>query len=155
MFYILGISLFAGVLSQFIKFVIKFSQKRSLSWHSLDAYGGMPSSHAAFLLSLLTAVGLVEGFTSTSFAIAFIIAAIIIRDAFGLRMILEEQGKLLVKIIDSLPKKDKEKQGLVIEKEKAVNNHLIGHRIGHTIPEIIVGSIIGVLTALAGYAFYI
>ena len=150
MFYVLLSSLLAGVLSQFIKFVIKISRKRKFEWHYLDAYGGMPSSHAAFLLSLLTAVGLKDGFTSTVFAVTFIISAIIIRDAFGLRMILEEQGKLIMRMTKLLKKSDRE---LEKQKQRAIDNHLIGHRVGHTIPEIIVGSIIGILVAIAGYAF--
>ena len=67
-------------------------------------------------------------------------------------MILEEQGRLLMKIIDALP--EKEKVIVNEEKNKAVNNHLIGHRVGHTIPEIIVGSIIGIAVALLGYMVF-
>lgn len=150
MFYVLIVSLFAGILSQFIKLFLKLLKKRTFEWHSLDAYGGMPSSHAAFLLSLLTAVGLTDGFDSTMFAVAFIITAILIRDALGIRMILEDQGKLILRLIDKAP----ETPELDKEKKEALQNHRIGHRIGHTIPEIIVGSIIGVAVAVIGYYIF-
>lgn len=151
MYYVLIVSFAAGIISQLVKFLLKVAKHRKFSWHSLDAYGGMPSSHSSFLLALLTAVGLEEGVKDPLFGVVFIIAAIIIRDAFGLRMILEEQGKLIMKIIKDLPQKD---QILATKKDKAFKNHLIGHRIGHTIPEILVGSVIGIVVALAGYFLF-
>ncbi|MBU1119500.1 divergent PAP2 family protein [Patescibacteria group bacterium] len=140
--YVLTAALFAGVLSQFIKFVIKLSKKKKFQWHYLDAYGGMPSSHSAFLVALCTAVGLQEGFVSSAFGITFVISAIIIRDAFGLRMILEEQGKIILKLAKQVPVEIEELNG---------KNNQIGHRVGHTISEIIVGSLIGIVIAVGGY----
>lgn len=141
--YILTVSLAAGVLSQAIKLLLKLAKKRVFSWHQLDAYGGMPSSHSAFLFALCTAVGMKDGFYSSVFAITFVVSAIIIRDAFGLRMILEETGKIVMKIVKASPKK--------IEFEKHTKNNQIGHRIGHTIPEIVVGASIGIFVAITGY----
>ena len=47
--------------------------------------GGMPSSHSAGVISLSVSVGLVEGFSSVSFAIAMGFALIVLQDAAGLR----------------------------------------------------------------------
>ncbi len=141
--YILTVSLTAGVVSQFIKFVIKMLKQQTFNWHQLDAYGGMPSSHSAFLLSLCTAVGMQEGFYSPLFAVTFVITVIIVRDAFGLRMILEEQGKIVVNITRTIP------DNAGFDEHDA--NTQVGHRVGHTIPEIVVGSFIGIFIAILGY----
>lgn len=145
--FILIVSLAAGVISQAAKLILKVAKSRSFNWHLLDSYGGMPSSHSAFLLALMTSVGMVEGFTSTAFAITFVLSAIIIRDAFGLRMIMEEQGKLVVEIINHSANKDALLNGLP-------EHPTVGHRVGHTIPEVIVGSIIGIAVAIIGYYLY-
>lgn len=141
--YILTVSLSSGVISQTIKFALKVAKQKTFNWHQLDAYGGMPSSHSAFLFALCTAVGMYDGFYSSTFAITFVLSAIIIRDAFGLRMIMEEQGKVVVQITRALPKK--------IDFNEHDDNNQIGHRVGHTIPEIIVGALIGITVAISGY----
>lgn len=147
MAFILIVSLSAGVLSQAIKLLIKVIKSKSFNWHLLDSYGGMPSSHSAFLLSLMTSVGMIEGFSSTAFAITFVLSTIIIRDAFGLRMIMEEQGKLVVTLINGSPDRDKILNG-------SREHSTVGHRVGHTIPEVIVGSIIGILFSIASYYLF-
>lgn len=145
--YILTVSLTAGVVSQFIKFALKIITQKTFNWHQLDAYGGMPSSHSAFLLALCTAVGMQEGFYSPLFAVTFVITVIIVRDAFGLRMILEEQGKIVVRITRTLP----DKAGF----DENDQNTQVGHRVGHTIPEIVVGSFIGITIAILGYVLLV
>lgn len=135
---ILIISLVAGVLAQIIKILIKSTKNGKFNVKSVDDYGGMPSSHSAFLIALLTAIGLKEGIFSTSFAIAFVVTAILIRDAVGIRMELEQQGKLLKKVAQSYKANIEIADG-------------IGNRIGHTYPEVIVGGAIGFVLALILY----
>jgi len=139
---ILIISLIAGVLAQIIKLLIKSTRNGKFNLRSIDDYGGMPSSHAAFLISLLTAIGLEEDVFSTSFALVFVITAILIRDAIGLRMELEQQGKFLKKIAKT------RKSGAEIKIPDG-----IGNRIGHTYPEIMVGGAIGFVVALILHYF--
>lgn len=139
---ILIISLIAGILAQVIKLLIKSTKNGKFNLRSVDDYGGMPSSHAAFMISLLTAIGLEEDIFSTSFAVTFIITAILIRDAVGLRMELEQQGKFLKKIAKSQK-----------PEEKVEIPDGIGNRIGHTYPEIIVGGVIGFVVALILHYF--
>jgi len=45
--------------------------------------GGMPSSHSALVTGAFIAVGLQEGFNSALFAIAFVVAMIVVYDATG------------------------------------------------------------------------
>lgn len=135
---ILIISLIAGVFTQAVKIIFKSIKAKKFKFSTLDDYGGMPSSHASFLTALLTAIGLQEGIFTTSFAVSFVIAAILIRDAVGIRMELEKQGKLIKQIV--------KKQNLDKDKQIFVDGK-IGDRIGHTYPEIFVGGIIGIVLA--------
>ncbi|MFC1618280.1 divergent PAP2 family protein [Patescibacteria group bacterium] len=107
--------------------------KHPLDIRSWAAYGGMPSAHTAFTVSMATLAGLVAGFNSVPFMIAAVMALIIIRDALGLRMHLSAHSKILNRVI-------KDAQGVDQKKYP-----FLGERLGHTGPEVIVGAIIGAL----------
>ncbi|MDD3887621.1 MAG: divergent PAP2 family protein [Patescibacteria group bacterium] len=140
---ILIIALVAGVLVQIIKvFVMSWQNKELFNIHYLSRYGGMPSTHSAFLASLTSAVFLEDGYASTSFAICLIFSIIIIRDAFGFRMLLENQGKTLLRMIENHRQEFKE-----VEKYRRFKT--LGLRVGHTLPEIFVGAMIGILVTLS------
>ncbi|MFA6296539.1 MAG: divergent PAP2 family protein [Patescibacteria group bacterium] len=140
---VLIIALASGVVVQIIKAcIMSWQNKEIFNFHYLSRYGGMPSTHSAFLASLSSAVFLEDGFASTSFAICLIFSIIIIRDAFGFRMLLENQGKTLKKMIDNNEKEFK-------EIEKYDRYKTLGLRVGHTLPEIIVGTMIGILVTLS------
>jgi hypothetical protein len=134
---ILIISLVAGLFAQFIKIVLKSYKARKVKVSTFDDYGGMPSAHSAFLTSMLTAIAIYEGVLSTSFAIAFIIASILIRDAVGIRMELEKQGRIIKKLVNANN----------YEKEINAEDEL-ADRMGHTYPEIIVGGLLGIAIAV-------
>ena len=144
---ILIAALAAGFLAQFLKaLMISWKKKKSFRFKYVTFYGGMPSAHAAFLAALSTGVLIQEGLASASFAICIILSIIIIRDAFGFRMLLENQGMALKKMI-----KNNHEQYKDIENDSRFKT--IGYRVGHTIPEITVGGIFGILVTLA--VFYI
>ena len=57
--------------------------------------GGMPSSHSAFVTSLLIVVGWKAGPESIEFAIAFVFACLVWYDAVSSRHAIGEQAKIL------------------------------------------------------------
>ena len=61
----------------------------------LLASGGMPSGHSAGISATAVCVGLIEGFDSTLFGFAIVMAAIIIYDSVNVRYAVGEQGKIL------------------------------------------------------------
>lgn len=78
-------------LAQIIKVIIEtFMYKKINLTRLLDGSGGMPSSHSAFSFSLVTTIGLGEGFDTAIFALAFVFACITAYDAMGIRY---ETGK--------------------------------------------------------------
>ena len=76
---IIPISAMVGV--QLFKFLWQLLRHQRLDVATLFATGGMPSSHSALVTSLATAVGMEVGFDSTSFAVATVLAMIVMYDA--------------------------------------------------------------------------
>lgn len=133
---LLIISLIAGLLTQLIKFIIQIS-RHEFRWSSIREYGGMPSAHTAFVVSLSTVVGLAEGIDSAAFAIAVIFSLLIIRDAIGLRQFISQHGRILNMLIKDLP-----------DDIEARYPHKLEERFGHTPLQALVGGILGCLIAL-------
>ncbi len=125
--------LLAGFGAQLVKLLVYFFRHKSLRWSDLVVTGGMPSSHAAFVVSLATAVYLEEG-TSTAFAISLVLAFIVVRDAFGVRRTVGEEGMVINEMIKKLKLKDK--------------THF---SMGHTPLQVMVGSLIGFVVAIGVY----
>jgi acid phosphatase family membrane protein YuiD len=133
------IPLVVGLICFALKILIK-SIKGTFSWELSSTYGGMPSIHTAFVVSLSTVIGLAEGIFSPSFAISAIFSLIIIRDAVGYRRYLGIHSKVLNSIILELPHKERVK----------FPSHL-QEQLGHTPTEALVGAIIGFVTATLLY----
>jgi len=97
-----------------------------------DSYGGMPSSHAAFVACLATMVGFQEGWGSTAFSIALVLAILTVRDAIGFRYEIGVHSKILNRLVKAHPS------------EEAKTYPHLSERWGHTPAQIIVGSLIGI-----------
>ena len=92
----------------------------------------MPSSHSAVVAGIATLIGKYEGVNTPIFALAFIVAFIVMYDACGVRRAAGKQAELLNKLIET--------PGLtgVQVSEKLVEV------LGHTPVQVIVGALIGV-----------
>jgi len=97
--------------------------------------GGMPSSHAATVSALATAIGLEYGLKSPIFAITLIFAWIILMDAQGFRRSVGEQAETLNVILDDIYWK------------KKVREERLKEFLGHTPVEVLIGAVIGILVA--------
>ncbi len=82
-------SLFAAVtawaLAQGVKMPIEYLRSRRWDWSLPLRAGGMPSSHTALVTAAAYGVGVTSGFASTAFALAVVVAMIVIYDATGIR----------------------------------------------------------------------
>lgn len=125
----------AGFLAQVVKFVV-FSLKHGLNWRFLFEYGHMPSSHTAMMSALIFAVGYYNGVNTAEFATALILTVLVISDALRLRMYIGSYGKTLNNLLDHLGLEDDSIPSKLKE------------RVGHRPSEILVGAILGVITAL-------
>lgn len=98
-------------------------------------YGGMPSSHSAFVTSLVTLIALREGLSSPIFAVSLVFALVIIRDAFGFRYTMQKQSSL---ISDLLKKSNIDNR----------DHPLLRQRLGHKPVEVVVGILVGIILTL-------
>ena len=128
--------LFAGFGAQLLKIILLWFKHKKLSWHDLIVTGGMPSSHSAFVVSLATIIYLEEG-TSTAFAISLVLAFIVLRDAFGVRRTVGEEGLVIQQIL------------------KKVKIKTQAHfSLGHTPLQVIVGAVLGWVAAMGVYYIF-
>ncbi len=128
---IFAIPIIVGTVTQTIKFVV-FSMKHGWSLQYSMTHGHMPSAHTAFIVSLVTAVAIFDenGIRSSAFAIAAILAVIVIDDAVRLRMYMGDQGRYLNMLVRQLNVDEK-------------NFPRLKERIGHRVSEVIIGGILG------------
>lgn len=125
--------LVAGVLKVIIEIIVlkKFELKR------IFGAGGMPSSHTATVVALVISVGYYVGFSDTSFAIAFILAIIVVHDAMGVRRETGIQAKVLNKMVFDTDVFDD------INLEKRLKEY-----IGHSPSQVLIGGIVGFIVSL-------
>ncbi|MFA6410339.1 MAG: divergent PAP2 family protein [Candidatus Buchananbacteria bacterium] len=97
------------------------------------SYGGMPSSHTAFTVSITTLLAVRQGLDSPIFALALIFTLLTIRDAVGFRNVLGKQAQALNRLINRLP--ETEKKDLSSFREQ----------MGHSILEVIAGAFWGII----------
>lgn len=71
---------------QLAKPLVHWHTGKQLDWFLALSPGGMPSSHTASVVGLTTAVGLLEGTSSTIFALALVISLVVAYDATGVRL---------------------------------------------------------------------
>lgn len=137
----LASSLLAWFLAQFLKVIASF--KKGFTKESLKKFvatGGFPSSHSSAVAALATSCGLVFGIGSAFFAIAAVLAVIVIYDAFTLRREAGKQAKALNNIIDDFYNK------------KGIQPERLKELIGHSRIEAFFGLVLGVLTAILLHA---
>lgn len=143
MYHILLLPIISGLLAQAIKIFLKPGvQKFQLK--NILAYSGMPSGHAAMVVSLATIIGLEWGWQSPLFAISVILAVIVIRDAVGIRQYLGQHGKILNILVKDLA------EDRVLDEHYP---HLLEH-IGHTPFQVLAGGIIGLAISIIGYLIF-
>ena len=131
--------LLAWLSAQTIKVAIGVIREKRFNFRWFVGTGGMPSSHAATVSALATAVGLELGFSSPFFAIAFFFAFIIMFDAQGVRRQSGQQAEILNKIIED------------IYLQKGVKQERLMELLGHTPIQVFIGAALGVIVALIYY----
>lgn len=83
-------ALVAWAVAQTLKMLLFAILERQFNWRRLIDTGGLPSAHSAFVTGLASGVGIHDGITSSTFAIAAVFAAVVMYDAVSLR---REAGK--------------------------------------------------------------
>lgn len=134
---ILQTAILSWFIAQAIKVIITLIKDRRFDFTRMFGSGGMPSSHAAFTVSLATAVGSETSFSSVEFALAAAFAIVVMYDATGVRRSAGEQAKILNKIVESMRYKDSSQTGKKLKE-----------LLGHTPVEVFAGAVLGVIVAI-------
>ncbi|KAL4178789.1 hypothetical protein AMTRI_Chr13g116840 [Amborella trichopoda] len=129
-------SFLAFAIAQFLKlFTTRYKEKR---WDAkrLLGSGGMPSSHAATVTALAIAIGLREGAGSSMFALAVVVASVVMYDASGVRLHAGRQAELLNQIVCELP-----------PEHPLSTVRPLREPLGHTPVQVVAGAVLGCMVA--------
>lgn len=130
--YILWTALLCWTVAQALKVLFYVLKNRRFSFERVIGAGGMPSSHSATVCGLTTAVARNCGLDSPLFAIAVILACVVMYDATGVRRAAGEQAKVLNRLMEDQH----------ADLQKALKEFL-----GHTPLEVFAGAALGILIA--------
>ena len=136
---ILLTGIIAWASSQAAKTIVHLIINKQLVWERLVGDGGMPSSHSATVTSVAVATGLRCGWDSPVFAVALILALVVMHDAMGVRQETGKQAKVLnsmMEIFESLGRGD-------LTPEESLKEF-----VGHTRRQVLVGSAFGTAISL-------
>ncbi|GCE25393.1 membrane protein [Dictyobacter alpinus] len=122
----------AWAIAQVSKTILELFKQRRLALSRLVSSGGMPSSHSALVTGLATAAGRTVGVASTEFAIAVVLASIVMYDAAGVRRAVSIQARLLNQMIEEAF------QGSPMAEKR------LRELIGHTPIQVFVGALLGI-----------
>lgn len=124
--------------AQVLKTLIYSIESGRVDLSRLVGDGGMPSGHSATVASLATSSALKFGLGSEVFAIAAILAIVVMHDAMSVRLESGRQARLLNEVVDLLKSKS------FMENAKKLKELL-----GHTPLQVIFGALLGIVVSLA------
>jgi uncharacterized protein len=135
--------LIAWGIAQLVKVPLNYQLTRRWDWVLLLRAGGMPSSHSALVAAVAHAIGLFVGFDTPLFALALVIAIIVIYDATGIRRQAGMQAEVLNAMIRDLARGHPLKQAELREV------------LGHTPLEALAGTLLGIVVAQLVWWFWV
>jgi acid phosphatase family membrane protein YuiD len=138
----------AWVIAQILKLIINTIMTKEFSIDRLFGDGGMPSGHSSIVTALAVSIGLFKGFDTAEFAIAFIFAAVVMRDAMGVRLETGKQAASIIKIADLL-------NDYFTEYDDKIRTDKLKVLVGHTPLQVVCGSILGAVVSIIFYIVYL
>ncbi|XP_030544319.1 uncharacterized membrane protein YuiD [Rhodamnia argentea] len=126
----------AFALAQFLKLFTTWFKERRWDSKRMLGSGGMPSSHSATVTALAVAIGLQEGTGGSAFAIAVVLACVVMYDASGVRLHAGRQAELLNQIVCEFP-----------PEHPLSTVRPLRELLGHTPLQVVAGAILGCVVA--------
>ena len=127
----------ACLIAQTLKVIIGYFREHRFNFKWLIGTGGMPSSHAAGVAALSTAVGNQFGFDSALFAVALVFTLITLFDAQGVRRSSGRQARILNRMVEDMTL------------HRPIEEARLNELLGHTPIEVLAGVGVGILTSLS------
>lgn len=139
---ILLLSCLSWFLAQCTKGILQKITEGVFSLQRCLASGGMPSSHSALVTCCAATTGELYGFDSGMFAIAAIVAIVVMYDACNVRRQSGEQAKAINLIL-----KDWRQSGEITPE---LLNLQVKVLLGHTPLQVVCGAILGLCVSIIG-----
>ena len=131
--------------AQILKTIIFLIVNKKLKLERLFGDGGMPSGHSATVSAVALSTGWQCGFDSAIFAVAMIIAIVVMHDAMGVRLETGKQAKVINDMTELLEK---------LSGTELSNEEKLKEFVGHTPFQVVMGCILGVaVAAILHFAF--
>ena len=137
------IAIFALLSAQGLKVLVDYGRTKTVDKALFFGTGGMPSSHSAFVVSMATSIGTVEGLHSSLFAIALVFALIVMYDAAGVRRAAGRHAEIINMLMESL-----ENIGITPDEK-------LKELLGHSPIEVVAGALWGIAVATVAHGFLI
>ncbi|MBR5472063.1 MAG: divergent PAP2 family protein [Oscillibacter sp.] len=128
-------SLAAWAAAQIIKTIIYAIAHKELDWERLFGDGGMPSGHSATVTALAVTAAVEYGLSSGIFAVAAILAIVVMHDAMGVRLEAGKHAKALNALMD------------LVSSDLSPDDKL-KELLGHTPLQVCFGALLGLVVAL-------
>jgi acid phosphatase family membrane protein YuiD len=138
---IIILALISVIVAQVLKFIINYVKTRKVEATLLVTTGSMPSSHSSMVTTAALSIGLFVGFDDVIFALALVVALVIIHDSFGIRYESSKHARELNKI----------KIRLNLIEDIEAEEKKLKESLGHKPIEVLAGIAVGVLIAVVGY----
>ena len=136
---ILNTAIIAWAMAQLIKLFVTRVVEGRWDWKHILSSGGMPSSHSAAVCATAASVGYLYGLSTPLFAVAAVMAVVVMYDAANVR---RETGKQAIILNYMMEHWD---EGKPVEFEKALKE-----LIGHTPLQVLMGALLGIAVGWGG-----
>lgn len=132
--YVLVCAFISWAIAQTIKCITDVVKNKKFDFNILVSSGGMPSSHSSTVCAVAAAAARSCGTRTVEFALAFVLAFIVMYDAAGVRRAAGEQAKLLNRITADISNGD----------TRYLDKNL-KELIGHSPLQVVAGAVLGVI----------
>lgn len=141
---ILNLSVFAWAAAQILKLIVVLITERRWDWKHILSSGGMPSSHSSTVCACASSVAYLYGFQSPFFAIAALLAVVVMYDAFNVRQETGKQARILNYMMEHWAQM----------KPEELFDRALKELVGHTPLQVFMGALLGIAMGWSGAWFF-
>lgn len=152
---VLTVGILGWFAAQIIKTALYCIKTKSFNPERIYGAGGMPSSHSAMVVGVVIITERVHGFHSTEFALAVIIAGVVIYDAMSVRYNAGLHARELNRLRRVIDEMDDEISQICGDEDIDDLDDMDDSRrkefkefLGHTPPEVLAGSLLGIIIGM-------
>ena len=143
------------VSAQIIKTIIHLIETKKFNPERILGAGGMPSSHSATVCALSVTASKVCGINSPEFALAMILALVVMYDACGVRRAaglhareINRLRRIVDKLDDEIVERLDEEIDLEIDEEESKTTRELKEFLGHTPFQVLCGALLGIIIGM-------